>query len=100
MNNVPRYLIDDILQVFDAHGNMHIVLGAVSGQELPDGSDVNEPVVTIVLPLSRVHHLSNQLILLSQSMSDGRVKAEESQLIPTSVEVIKEKIGRPIFMKF
>ena len=100
MNNTPKYIIDDILHVFNSHGNLCLILGGASGQELPDGSEVSEPIVTIVLPLSRVSHLTSQLGGISEFVKTNSVEAEEIRPEIPKPNEVREILGRAIEMKF
>ena len=77
------YLVDDIEQVFDAHGNKHFVFAAASGSCHPDGTDISEPIVRIVVPHGRLLHLAqllNQLVKIEQQeLSDIEPQASNHE---------------------
>ena len=72
------YLVDDIDHVFDAYGNKHFVFSAASGACHPDGTDIAEPKVTLVVPASRLHHLAALLQQVVDTEADSPVLADTS----------------------
>ena len=52
-------LIDEILQAFEANGNLHLVLGVSSGQVNEKGRDIKDPVVTLVIPSIRASAIAS-----------------------------------------
>lgn len=84
------YVVDDIEQVFDAHGNKHFVFSAASGSCHPDGTDIGESVVRLIVPHSRLTHLAQLLNQLVTLQEEGAIDIEP----PTHSS---ERLGSIIF---
>ena len=84
------YLVDDIDHVFDSYGNKHFVFSAASGACHPDGTDIVEPKVTLVVPASRLHHLAALLHEVVDTEAEPLVVADTS---PPPIE----RLGDAIF---
>jgi hypothetical protein len=56
-----RILTDKILQAFESHGNLHLILGVTSGQIASSGDELSDPVVTLVIPGGCARKFSSDL---------------------------------------
>lgn len=89
----PAIIIDDIIQVFKSHGNLHLIFGSSTGEVLPDGKDIINPAIHLVIPESRTNHISGLLKIalhLNESTQDEKITPIE----PES----SEKIGIRLFL--
>ena len=85
------YLVDDIDQVYDAHGNKHFVFAAASGACHPDGTDIAEPRVTLVVPQSRLAQMAELL----RQLVDIEVSPDAA---PSLEPIVTERLGGSIFV--
>ena len=88
---MPTYLIDDIEQVFDSHGNKHFVLSVASGECHADGSDIGKRVLTLAIPKLRIAHFLN---LIEEIRQQEDLEAPQVQ---DEVTVTTEELGDPLF---
>jgi hypothetical protein len=100
MSSTPRYIIDNILHVFTAHNNLHIVLGGSTGQVEPDETEVSEPIVTIVLPTSSLGYMTEKIAEIAEFLKIEPASHLERSTETTVPENSNEHLGKAIHIKF
>ena len=53
---------DDILHAFESNGNLHFVLGVISGNVDETGNNIGEAIATLVIPNTRANSISENLV--------------------------------------
>lgn len=91
-----RVLTDKILQAFESHGNLHVVLGVSSGQVTASGDDLSDTVVTLVIPGGCAHKFSSDLVTAVSELLSGKasVSSESPHPLETS-EYLGEGVKLP-----
>jgi hypothetical protein len=90
-------LIDEILQAFEANGNLHFVFGASAGQVDERGHDLKEPVVTLIIPSVRAGLISKDLQIAVETLLKDRpdTSAEHHQ----DLESVDEFLGAGVSVR-
>lgn len=84
-------IVDEIIQAFHSHGNLHVIFGVASGEVSSTGEDVHTPTAHLVIPESRINHISNLLkIALNQTN-------EEHAIVENIEKANSEILGSPLF---
>jgi hypothetical protein len=87
-------LVDEIVQAFHSHGNLHLIFGVASGEVSSTGEDIYTTTVHLAIPESRINHISNLLNMAFNQKKEQHTINENTE--KSNLEII-EKIGDPIF---
>jgi hypothetical protein len=87
-------VVDEVLQAFHSHGNLHLIFGVASGETSATGEDIHTPTAHLAIPESRIPHISNLLkIALNQSNEEQPII---ENIEKTNTEIL-EQLGDPLF---
>jgi hypothetical protein len=87
-------VVDEVLQAFHSHGNLHLIFGVASGETSSTGEDIYTPTAHLAIPESRITHISNLLKIALNQLN------EESSIVENINEInteILEQFGTPLF---
>jgi len=85
-----QIFFDDILHAFESDGNLHLVLGAVSGRVDEAGNNLRDVVATLVLPNGRANSISENLFKAINALLPPDPPLPDE--IASSPEVANEKV--------
>ena len=89
-----RLITDKILQTFESHGNLQLVLGVSTGQVTSSGDDLSEPVLTLVIPGACARVFSTNLLTAVSELLDR--EQPETPKLDSPTKKIEEFLGQGI----
>jgi|GEM_PF-4332470 len=84
-------VVDEIIQAFHSHGNLHLIFGVTSGEVSSTGEDIHTPTVHLAIPEPRINHIAN---LLKTALNQTNV---EYAIVETIEKENSEILGAPLF---
>jgi hypothetical protein len=73
--------IDTVLQVYESHGNLHLIGAVSSGEQDQNGKDILEKTLHLTLPMSRALQIIPEISAALPSVTE-----EEKPATPNSPE--------------
>ncbi len=87
-------VVDEVLQAFHSHGNLHLILGVASGETSSTGEDIHTPTAHLAIPESRITHIAKLLKIALNQLSEELPITEN--INETNTEIF-EQLGDPLF---
>lgn len=93
--------IDNIFQLFESDGNIHIIGGQSTGDVDENGKDIYEKCIKLIIPKAKIKVMTEELTsAISQIAPELKNTEDENNIIPTSpVNNSQEILGSPLIYK-
>lgn len=94
---------DDVLHIFVQDGNVHLVIGCVTGNLDPNGEDTREPVAKLIIPVTRCRELIPRLGSALDELAShpgAEVNVVNQGQGAGGIEAKNEVLGQPITFAF
>lgn len=87
-------VVDEVVQAFHSHGNLHLIFGVASGETTSTGEDIHTPTVHLAIPESRITHIAKLLKIALNQLNEEHPTTEN--FIETNTGIF-EQLGDPLF---